>query len=208
MFLIVPGFIPHSVSAQIDNEAEKILENVQDTAEGLKANPWEYLGDKWRAFFLEIPAVKKIDSFFQKINWFFVVFFGKSYVLSGVLFLSILFWIHFYRIASYSMTAFSAFSTWISYLLALGLTILIAQANLFYLLAGWCFKLLFYREGFWSWVSVPVFILINLFVFAFLHTLINGLKLFIKGQREKEKEEETEINRKTINKTGEAIRGD
>lgn len=208
VLLLIPGVLAQAIPKNLDdkvNEAEQIIGNVEDTVQGLKNNPWEYIGDRWRELLLGIPAVKAVDSFFQKISWFFVIFFGKSYVLSGVLFLSIVFWIHFFRLAGNLMVAYSAFTPWIAWLLGVGMTILIAQVGLFYLLADICFKLLFYREGLWSWVSLPIFVLLNILLFMFLHNIVSIIKRIVNSMRNKEKEETTEKSREVINKTAKAI---
>lgn len=180
-FLIAAQNPLDEFAGRIDEGSRKIEEEGQKverlTKEGFK---WQELRKRWQEILKKNKYVAFIDGIFQKGNIVFVVLFGRDYSLSLTLFFLIILWFYFLSQFNKIFSTFSTFSSSTSFVIALGMTIILAQIKFFDWFSQLIFKFLFYREEEWGWLwTVIIFvciILIGMFFGAFLSSLRSVVK--------------------------------
>jgi len=175
---------------------EDTKENIEEGVENIKETNIDYLSEKWKTAFLKNKFISFVDSFFQKINFVFVVLFSENYSLSLTLFFIIILWLCFFFKLSEVLTDYSAFSSSVATVIGFGLVIIMAQLKFFRVIVesfGW---LVFSQEAWW--IRFIIFVII-IFVMVFLYKLSSQIGDSFKKNKEKTKEEmkkaEEKINR-------------
>lgn len=170
------------------NGLEEGVEGVKGTAEDIQSftekERWEYLSSEWKEILLKSNSISTIDSFFRKIDFVFFLFTGEHYDLSLTLFFSVLLFIFFFVIFGRIFANFSTFSTWVSYVIAFALAVALAHLRVYDFLSLLIFKVLFYREGVWSWVFFGIMLLFYFILLVYLKTLIWIIGRQLKRSRE------------------------
>ena len=175
---------------------EDTKENIEEGVENIKETNIDYLSEKWKTAFLKNKFISFVDSFFQKINFVFVVLFSENYSLSLTLFFIIILWLCFFFKLSEVLTDYSAFSSSVATVIGFGLVIIMAQLKFFRVIVesfGW---LVFSQEAWW--IRFIIFVII-IFVMVFLYKLSSQIGDSFKKNKEMTKEEmkkaEEKINR-------------
>jgi len=175
---------------------EDTKENIEEGVDKIKKTKWDYLGEKWKTAFLKNKFISFVDSFFQKINFVFVVLFGENYSLSLTLFFIIILWFGFFFKLSEVLADYSTFSSSVATVIGFGLVIIMAQLKFFRVIVesfGW---LVFSQEAWW--IRLIIFVVI-VFVVVFLYKFSSQIGDSFKKNKEKTKEEmkkaEEKINR-------------
>jgi len=162
---------------------------------------WESWGKNWKDMLMGNSFIKAVDSFFQKINFIFVILFGVDYSLSLSLFLIIVLWIFFFFMLL-NVLGNTIFSKWVSVVISLGLSIGAAQIKLFQMPVNFLIGL-FFGENPW-WMKL----IIGLIVFAILAVVFILIKNFGKqlaANKKKVKEEKNRLKLQTGAVAGEAL---
>ena len=180
-----------SLPSQEELENDTVVKGVKDIQEFAEEKKWEYLSEKWKETLLKNSAINLIDSSFKKINFVFFFLFGQDYELSLDLFVVFLLWIFFLGMFEQIINGFSTFGRGTSFVVALCLVVIAAHLKFYSFLATLIFKLIFFKEGYWKWVSFAVFFILYLVVMIYLQRVIwvTGRK-FKKSQEEKDKWDE------------------
>ena len=173
-------------------EAEGV-ENVLDEArENIDQNKWDYLGEQWKEILFRNERIVRIDSFLQGINPFFALVLGTDYSFSLIFIFVIGLWVLFLN-AFYGISRlFSIFSKYTAFVAALLMTFVLSHLKIFppenINFYNWAsigiFRILFFREGIWSWVSLLLFFVVYIFLFSYV------VKFLRKARRAKEKDDE------------------
>jgi hypothetical protein len=164
-------------AGKIDEGTKKIEETEQKvqnlTREDAK---WEYLGEWWQGFLLKNKAIAFMDNLFTKGNIVFVVLFGRDYALSLTLLFLIFLWVYFLSQFDKILSTFSTFGSGTSFVIALGMTIILAQMKFFDWFSEVLFKLVFYQEGVYGWIWVVGSIIFAILVGMILSRFFSSLK--------------------------------
>jgi len=178
---------------------EDTKENIEEGLENIKETKGDYLWEKWTSVFLNNKVVSLADSFFQKINFLFVVLFSENYSFSLTLFFIIILWFYFFFKLSEILTDYSTFSSFVATAIGFGLVIIMAQLKFFRVIVESLEWLVFSSEGWW--LRLIIFVVI-VFILIFLYKLSSQIGNSFKKNREKTKEEmekaEEKINRGII----------
>ncbi len=181
--VIITPFI-HSQDSPLDgfaNQLDDASGRIEDTADNIEQltreeSKWQYLGEKWKEYFLKNPVVAKMDELFSKGNLFFVVLFGRDYALSLTLLFLIILWFYFFIQFNKIIGTFSTFSYLTSTIVSLGMTIILAQLRFFNWASEMIFKLIFFREGVWGWIWVVGGFLALFLTMSVLGSFFSSLK--------------------------------
>jgi hypothetical protein len=108
----------------------------------IAANPqkWGEMLESWKQSFLQNEIVAGINSFFTSINILFLILFGTDYSMSLFMFFVIVFWIFFLVQIAGALRMTSIFSKGVSWIIAIGLTIVLAQVKLYSALSNLLFN--------------------------------------------------------------------
>src|SRR3989344_3953838 len=181
------------VSAQlagVEDQIEGVVDNLENNITKIKGfterDKWDFIGSQWKEFLLKNKAIAGVDAFFTKINIVFVVLFAHDWVISLEMLFVFLLWI-FTVISLYNYTnCFLIKSSLQKFFIALGLTIVLAQARLFYFISQALIKVILYKPSPW-WRSMS-FILIIVGIVGYF-VLNNSISRSLKKAREKRDKE-------------------
>ncbi len=149
---------------------------------------WQTLGTEWKTNLMQNSFIRGVDSFFQKINFFFAFLFGTDYSLSLSLFLIIVFWVFFFLIGL-NILGNTIFSKWVAVLISFGLAVGAAQLSLFQIPANLIIGLFFGEKPWW------VKLIIGVVIFAVIVAAFIFVKQFGKQLAESKKKLEEKKNR-------------
>ena len=181
----------HFALAQVDTTgfeeaADKILDEAEKRQKQLEGftekDKWVYLSEEWKKILLQNKFVKGLDTFLSKINFVFLILFGQDYDLSLTLIFTVIFFLFFMLSFFMIFGAFSPFSPSVSALLSIGFSIILSQIQVNRLFAETAFKVIFYREGAWGWIS---FVLLLVLIILIL-SVENGFASSVKARKEEE----------------------
>jgi hypothetical protein len=197
--LILINFLLIASASDIQSSLEdnlNRLKEAKDKAEQLTLDEqkWTYLGQEWRTLLLKNSVVSGIDGFLKKINFVFVFLFGERYDISLLLLFVIIFWFFFLFSFNTIFRDYSAFSKNVALVISFAITIVSAQIGVCRKFSELTFKLIFYKEGVWGWISFCFFLMALLFVY---YGIKQGGKTIKKSREHMEKEEE-KMNRKIL----------
>jgi len=162
---------------------------------------WEYLGKEWKNILMGNPFIKGVDSFFQNINFIFVILFGMEYSLSIALLLTIALWMYIFFLFN-RISINMIFSKGVALLISFGLTILIAQIGLFSKMVNFIIGIFFGEQPWWVKVIIGLAIFVILAVF-FIVMIKFGKQ--IAANRKKLKEEKDRLKLHTGAVAGEEL---
>lgn len=168
-------------------ESDSVVKSVQDLQGFVEERKWEYLGKEWQNLLLKNSFVMTLDGAFKKLNFLFFFLLGENYSLSLRLFFIFLFWIFFLSMYERILSNFSPLSKGVSFIVAFILVIIMAHLKALNFFAVLLFKVIFYKQGWWSWISVIIFLLVFVTVLVYLEKII-----WIIGRKLKKTQEERE----------------
>ena len=175
-----------NVENQIEGAVDSIENNITKIKEFTEVSKWDFIGSKWKEFLLKDKTIAGIDAFFTKINIVFVVLFARDWSISLEMLFVFLLWL-FTAISLYGYSnCFLIKSGFQRFLIALGLTIVLAQARLFYFISAGLIKVILYKPSPW-WRSMS-FILIIVGIVGYF-VLNNSISRSLKKAREKRDKE-------------------
>ncbi len=185
-----------STGEDITKELKDASGKIDTAKEYADIGKWEYLGNEWKEAFLKNKFISKIDDILKKFNFVFKILFGQNYDFSLNLFIAICLWVFFLIDLIIILKNYSLFSEEISYLMSLLLVIAFSQLGFFKMISELIFKIIFYRDGIWRWVSFLVF----LFSLAFLITLVKKIGRSIKESKERKAKEQAKMDRGVLHR--------
>jgi hypothetical protein len=192
-----------NITSRIDETGQKVEKISREDAK------WGYLSEQWKELLLKNRFVSTMDNFFKKGNKIFVVLFARDYSLSLTLFFLILVWFYFLNQFNKIFSAFSTFSSGTSWVISLGMTIILAQIRLFDWLSEIIFKLIFYRQGGWGLVwsigIVIAVILVSMIFGRFLSSFKIIYKRMMEERKKKAREAGEEFHYNRIKTLGNAL---
>ena len=183
-----------NAQSQIITE-EELLELNKIT---IAANPqkWGEVLESWKQGFLQNELIAGINSFFTSINILFLILFGTDYSMSLFMFFVIVFWIFFLVQIAGALRMTSIFSKGISMIIAVGLTIVLAQLNLYSALSNFLFNNSFILNA-KPWVGALVYVGI-IILLVFLGTVNKLVEKKLEKNRELLEEEKAKLNRNVL----------
>jgi|SRR3989339_203780 len=200
---LVSGIVSSQTDVPMDSSIQQNVDKVQQFTESAK---WDYLSQEWKNITLKNKFVSQIDSTLRKGNFVFLFLFGQNYDLSLTLLFVIIFWIFFYVNFYFILSSFSMFSKSVSSLLSLGLVIIFAHLGFLKSLSDLVFKVIFYKEGVWGWISFIIFISL-IFIIPGINRYITKSIQKNKDSAERKLENEERVEfKKAFEKTAEAFR--
>lgn len=173
-----------------ENYLDNSIFGVSEEGVTLKSD-WKTWGTDFKNKLLENSIVMSIDSFLQKISIVFQVIFGTPYSLSIVFLLTIALWFYALFVLN-KLTGIMLFSKLVSSLIAVGITILIAQFGLIAKPINFLIQLFFGENPWYVKVILGLVIVVGL-VFVFLF-----IKQFAKQTAESKKKKKDEENRQKL----------
>lgn len=161
-----------SVQAQSANDIQDSLNSgidkanaIKDTAEGFtEQDRAAFLAQKWKETLLMNPVIKGIDGVLKKMNWAFIILFGRSYALSIELFFSMLLWSLAFAFVHY---LFHFEKDWLNWVLGIAISTGLAQLQIFNYLSSVAGKFVLEASGTW-WVLARTAVIIIAVVFLFV----------------------------------------
>jgi len=138
---------------------------LKDSAEGFtEKDRAEFLAQQWKEALLKNSVINTIDSLFKKLNWVFIVLFGRSYALSIELFFSMLLWS---LCLAFVHLLFHLKKEWLNWVLGIGISMGLAQLQIFNYIASFASKFVLEASGTW-WTLARTAVIILFVVFLFV----------------------------------------
>jgi len=159
-------------------------------------------GEEWKVLLLENAFVKGMDSFFQEINIAFLVLFATDYSFSLELLFTVILWGYCLFFLYRAFSDFSLFSKGVSFVIALGLVMVMTHMKIIGFVVKSLMWLLFGEKEWW------VSLIIGVIILFLLITLFMFLKKFgkkFKEDRQKRKDELNSMKLEAGAKVGEAL---
>jgi len=211
VFLLIFLSLTCNATAQLPDELNpetlkdnSVTQKVNDLKEFTEEKKWLYVGEKWKELLLKNKYISFWDSFFRKINFAFFFLLGENYDLSLIFFFTIVLWIFFFLSFFVIFRDFSTFSREVSMIISFAIAVISSHLGIYNKSAETLFKLIFFKEGIWMWVSLIVVIFSLLFVIAFLKFVAKKFSGHRKRLREEQQKHDQEILRKTAEGINEA----
>lgn len=190
VFAILSLVLFSFISAQnITTLSSEDLENLNKLTVAANPQNWGEILASWKDKILENPVIGGINSFFTSINLVFVIIFGTDYSWSLFMFFVIVFWIFFLVQISGALRMTSIFSKSVSMIIAIGLTILLAQLQLYSALSNLLFNNSFVLNA-EPWVGALFYVgvIILLIFLGSVEKIVESKVMKNKELMEKEKE--------------------
>jgi len=156
----------------LDEQVEQ-FENVREGVDNIKEQKWDYLGKEWKKILLSKPFFAAVDGILAKVSFIFIIFFGEPYSFSLSLLLIIILWFGFFIKLSELMSYSSTFSKSTSWIVGLGLTMILALTGFFRMIVdffGWI--ALTFVENLWVRVIIYLGIVILFVVLSKISTVL------------------------------------
>jgi hypothetical protein len=166
------------------------------------AAKWAYLGQEWKTNLMKNQIISAMDSFFQSINFVFVILFAVDYSLSLAVSFIIILWFYFFFASHNLLKLTSIFSKWVCLLVSFGLTIILAQVGLFSMIVNFIIQLFFGDKTWWMKLILGAGIVLGLIL---LLALIMNFGKQASENKKKRKDEENRIKLETGAKISEAM---
>lgn len=188
-----------------EEEAEKIIEDIEEAKEFTEADKWEYLSEQWQEVLLENEGVARLDASMKRINPVFFFLLGENYSLSLTFLITLVIWASFFVVYREAVSLYGLFSGNVSWAIAFIVAVVTAHLRIYAVIAEGAFRLVFFNEGAWPWI----FTLIVLFGWVILVTYLRGIFIAIRKRRQKKKEElakkQQEVDREILHGTTSSI---
>jgi len=158
IFLLGLLILVNIASAQTPKDVERaiknntVVEGVQEIQKTVEEERWNYISERWKEVLLKNKFISFIDNFFRKVNIVFVVLFGQSYDLSIILFFIFILWIFFTLNFWNVIGNFTPLSKNTSIVVAIVLSILLAQLNFLNLIATFAVNIIFVGGTVSKWI--------------------------------------------------------
>ncbi len=131
-----------------------------------------YLGEQWKNILFSNPVFIAFDNFMHTINPVFLIVFNQDYAFSISFLLTIILWFFFFSSFKRIFRMISMFQNkWVSLIISVGLTIVLAQTGMIGALSNWLIWLVLGTDKPW-WVQ--------LIIAAVIALVIVGLYYFIR----------------------------
>lgn len=199
-FLFVSSGV--SVQAQSANDIQDSLNSgidkanaIKDTAEGFtEQDRAAFLAQKWKETLLMNPVIKGIDSVLKKMNWVFIILFGRSYALSIELFFSMLLWSLAFAFVHY---LFHFEKDWLNWVLGIAISTGLAQLQIFNYLSSVAGKFVLEASGTW-WVLARTAVIILAVVFLFVLNKYFGKEIAAMRKARELQDLKNKVNREEL----------
>ncbi len=191
LILLLMPLLAHLGKTQAAAEDNQVpLGITEDKVQDVKnktQQQWDYFANEWQKTLLKKPWIAGIDSGLQNVSWLCQILFGEPYSLSLVLLIVIILWAVFFVKTGEILSVYSMFSKAVSWLMALGLTIILAQLTLLRKISEGLLKFAFGTQNVgWRIVIFGIFIISIVVYTLLMNTIIKKLK---KSKEEKNKDE-------------------
>ena len=184
----VVGPILEGDAEKILNATQRLKEFQENLTEFTEEDKWEYLGRQWKELLLKNKYISAVDESFRKISFIFVFLFGEKYDLSLTLLFAILLWIAFFSAVGNIISSFSTLSKPVSWIVAFSSSVILAHLKFYDFISLILFKIIFFREGIWRWVSLVILLIAWFVVIIYIRKIIWYLgRMTKKTMEEKEK---------------------
>jgi hypothetical protein len=182
-----------NTSSTISQEDLTKISTITTTAADPKN--WGEILASWKEGILNNPFIEAIDLFLTKINVLFLILFGVNYSWSLFMFFVIYFWVFLLIRIIKALNMTSIFSKGISTLIAIGLTLILAQIGLYSAISQGVVALIHKPEK--PWLGFLVFILI-IIATIFLSIVEKLVEEKLKKNRESLEKEKERLNRNVL----------
>ena len=163
----------------------------------------QYLEMEFKKIILQNPIVKSIDSWCTANTLLFRIIFGSNYSLTlTFLFIVVLWFVFFLKLPDIIKEGFNV-NIIVSFLLAIPLTIIIANLQIFWLISNIFVKIILLNENTWIRSLLFLFVII---IIIFIYYLEDSTSKYLREQKKKKKEENTELNKKELDEYTKGIR--
>ncbi len=184
--------------SQEELQNDPVVNATQKLQESIEEKKWEYLSEQWKEILLKNKYISGVNDLFRKINFVFLILFGQNYELSLTLFIVFLLWIFFLFIFWNVFSTYAPFSKGVSFVIGLGFVVVLAQIKLLNLFATVIFKIIFFKEGIWKWISLILILFGFLFILGFVQYVLRDARKSKKEALELQQKHEQRILHQTI----------
>ncbi|MCK9568293.1 hypothetical protein M0R72_05070 [Candidatus Pacearchaeota archaeon] len=186
-----------SVTAEIpETITEEELADLNKITVVADPQNWGELLESWKQSILQNEFVAGINSFLTNINVVFIILFGENYSMSLFMFFVIVFWVFFLLQIAGILRMTSIFSKGVSWIIAVGLTIVLAQVKLYSTLSNLLFNNSFILNA-EPWVGALVYVGI-IILLVFLGSVSKIVEKKLEKNRELFEEEKAKFNRNIL----------
>lgn len=210
-FILLFLVLISSVNAASNESAEDNLKGIADALDEekktIEEKKWDYIGEKWKEWYLSNPVMQRVDSVLQKLNPVIRVVFGEDYNFSLLFFFVVLIWIVFFVSFSEIISTFGAFGKWVSILMGLIFTILGANLKIYNSISEFAFKVVFFKEGMWGWIFFIALVGLIIFYLSVSGKIARWFRNLKEKKEKKKREEQEKTDQKVLHKTVGAITG-
>jgi len=183
-----------SVTAEIpETITEEELADLNKITVVADPQNWGELLESWKQSILQNEFVAGINSFLTNINVVFIILFGENYSMSLFMFFVIVFWVFFLLQIAGILRMTSIFSKGVSWIIAVGLTIVLAQVKLYSTLSNLLFNNSFILNA-EPWVGALVYVGI-IILLVFLGSVSKLVEKKIEKNKKLLEEEKAKLNR-------------
>ncbi len=195
IILISTILLVSSITAQEEGLPEELSEEKLNELKSRAETKWDYLAKEWQTLLLKNKVISSIDAFLKKGSLVFQILFGEPYSPSLTLLLIVILWIFLLFWFGGILSNYSTLSPVASWLIALGMVVIMAQIKILKQIITFFGWLIFSKEtAAWRWAIAGIIILSCILIY-FLTS-----KFGKEWKKKKEKEEEKTA--KTILKKG------
>jgi len=199
--LLLASLIINLVSADLSDQIVPLGKQIEATAEqGSKTiqtveTKWDYLSKEWKKILLENNFVSGFDSFFTKISIVFRIIFGQPYSLSLTLLVIIILWFYFFFKLGEIVSSFTSFSNSTSWVIALTLTLILAQLQILKAITEFFGWLIISQDSTWWRVLIIWIIFIGMIL---IYYLSSKAATATKKQKEELEKEQESLDRRIL----------
>jgi len=182
------------------NQTQNFSQKISDAANNPKETSG-YLANELKTMLLKNPTIADINNALMKVSVFFRIVFGESFDILHIirLFVVIVLWFYFFGLMRRALTIFSFFSGLTSTLVAIALSVILAQAGLYRLIGGLIETFLLEFSWIWKILIVAGIIVAGKLLKMALKDFIERYKVTKEMINEEKKKEELESTLKRAN---------
>ena len=178
------------------------LEKIQEIGKNLtsKEISSNYLKQEWNKILLDNKYISSMDSFFTKISIIFRILFGIPYSLTLTLFFVIILWFAIFLSLPGIIENSTSLSSGVSWLISLGITIILAQIQVLNRIIVFLIKFISYPENSWLRLLVGILIFVGIIIFYYIEKYLSK---YLEKKKKKKIENKTKQTQKKIEKFSE-----
>ncbi|MEK6936317.1 MAG: hypothetical protein AABW67_06015 [Nanoarchaeota archaeon] len=178
------------------------LEKIQEIGKNLtsKEISSNYLKQEWNKILLDNKYISSMDSFFTKISIIFRILFGIPYSLTLTLFFVIILWFAIFLSLPGIIENSTSLSSGVSWLISLGITIILAQIQVLNRIIVFLIKFISYPENSWLRLLVGILIFVGIIIFYYIEKYLSK---YLEKKKKQKIENKTKQTQKKIEKFSE-----